>query len=190
MVPTTPVLNTDFVNLKDFIPSAEIDLVYATEKNFTGKKLYDNPTAYLRKGTAEKLKQVAEEVNKKGYRLKIWDAYRPQEAQIRMWNAFPNPNFVANPYSKPSNHSRGCAVDLTLIDQNGQEIDMPSGFDHFGPSADRSYWDVSPTQRENAKYLETVMWNHGFVSIRTEWWHFADTDSKLYDVPLKPPLPR
>lgn len=188
-VPAAPVQNTGFVDLQDYIPLVEVDLVYATENNFTGKKLYDSPTAYLRKGTADKLKKVAEDVGKKGYRLKIWDAYRPPEVQVRMWNAFPNPNFLANPHIKPSDHSRGCAIDLTLIDETGRELDMPSGFDHFGPSADRDYSDVSPARGENAKYLERVMLNHGFVSIRTEWWHFADAERKIYDVPPKPPLP-
>ncbi|MCL6477422.1 MAG: M15 family metallopeptidase [Peptococcaceae bacterium] len=182
-----PLTDTDFVNLKEYIPSLEIDLVYATENNFTGQRLYDNPTACLRKGTADKLKKAAEEVGSRGYRLKIWDAYRPPEAQVKMWNAFPNPNFVANPYRESSDHCRGCAVDLTLIDENGRELDMPSGFDHFGPKADRNYSDVSPVQEDNAKYLERVMLNHGFISIRTEWWHFADADRKKYDVAEKDP---
>ncbi|MFZ5634450.1 MAG: D-alanyl-D-alanine dipeptidase [Bacillota bacterium] len=183
-----PLKNTDFVNLQEYIPALEIDLVYATENNFTGQKLYDSPAAYLRKGTADKLKRAAEEVNTRGYRLKIWDAYRPPQAQVKMWNTAPDPRYLADP-RKGSDHSRGCAVDLTLIDPKGNELDMPSGFDDFSPRADRDYSDVSPEQRNNAMYLEKVMVKQGFFSIWREWWHFADSDRKAYDVAEKAPLP-
>jgi poly-gamma-glutamate synthesis protein (capsule biosynthesis protein) len=177
----------DYVNLREYIPSLEIDLVYYTENNFTGQKLYDSPEAYLRKGTADKLKSVAEEVGQKGYRLKIWDAYRPPQVQLKMWDFYPNPRFIANPYHG-SDHSRGCAVDLTLTDDNGNELEMPSAFDDFSARADRDYSDVSAAKKTNAVYLENVMVRHGFLSIRTEWWHFADTDRKSYSITEEPVL--
>ncbi|MEW6770876.1 MAG: M15 family metallopeptidase [Bacillota bacterium] len=173
---------TDFVNLKEYIPSLDVELIYCTADNFTGKKLYDEPVAYLRKGTADKLKLVAAEVAGRGYRLKIWDAYRPPRVQFEMWLAVPDRRFVADPHTGFSAHSRGCAVDLTLIDAAGRELDMPSAFDDFSPRADRNYSDVSPVQAANARYLERVMVKYGFVPSPTEWWHFVDADRGKYGV--------
>ncbi len=173
---------TDFVNLKQHIPSLEIELRYATKNNFTGKEIYDFSEAYLRKGTADKLRRVAVEVGQQGYRLKIWDAYRPHRAQFKLWEAFPDRRFVADPYNGYSVHARGCAVDLTLVDERGRELDMPSGFDDFSAKADREYSDVNPDQARNARYLEEVMVKHGFESIWYEWWHFVDCDADDYDV--------
>jgi len=131
---------------------------------------YDSPQALLRQGTAEKLEKVANEVEEKGYRLKIWDAYRSPDAQFAMWNLVPDSRYVANPYKGYSNHSRGSAVDLTLVDTLGNELTMPTGFDNFTPEAARV------NQNENAKYLKDVMVKHGFEPLATEWWHFDDKD--------------
>lgn len=180
--PPAPTLPTDFINLGEYIPELIIELPYYTENNFTGQKLYDEPSAYLRRGTADKLKDVSNEVAGEGYRLKIWDAYRPTQAQFKMWEIFPDSRYVANPHKGYSTHSRGCAVDLTLVDATGQELDMPSGFDDFTPRANREYSDVSPVQAANSRYLEEVMVKHGFVSITYEWWHFVDADREKYDV--------
>lgn len=177
-----PVQNTDFVRLDEYISSLEIDLVYATEKNFTGQRLYENDGAYLRRGTAQKLKNAAAEASEKGYRLKVWDAYRPPSVQFKLWQVYPDQRFVANPHKGFSVHSRGCAVDLTLIDFSGKELNMPSPFDHFSPKANRDYSDVSLMQAANAKYLEELMTRQGFLSIFTEWWHFNDADLEVYDV--------
>lgn len=183
-----PMKKTDFVNLQEYIPSLVVELAYYTDQNFTGQKLYQSPTAYLRKGTADKLIKVTNEAAKKRYRLKIWDAYRPPEVQHKMWEIFPNPNFVANPYTG-SAHSRGCAVDLTLADASGKELDMPSPFDEFSPRADRDYRDVSPEKKSNSIYLQSLMTKHGFVTNRTEWWHFSDSEKNDYDIVEKPALP-
>jgi len=176
-----PMKKTDFVNLQQYIPSLVVELTYYTDQNFTGQKLYDCPTAYLRKGTADKLKKVTDEASIKGYRLKIWDAYRPPEVQHKMWKIFPNPNFVANPYTG-SAHSRGCAVDLTLVDASGKELEMPSPFDEFSPRADRDYSDVSTEKKSNSIYLQSIMTRQGFVTNRTEWWHFTDSEKNDYDI--------
>lgn len=162
------VKKTDFVYIQQVIPNVELDIKYATIDNFTHRKLYDNPKAVLRKGTANKLKKVADEVKEKGYRLKIWDAYRSPEVQFIMWNLVPDTRYVANPYKGNSNHSRGSAVDLTLVDNQGNELVMPTGFDNFSNQAARI--------NENAKYLQEVMVKHGFKPLATEWWHFDDTD--------------
>lgn len=172
----------DFVDLGEYVPGLEVELVYYTEHNFTGRKLYDNPRAYLRRGTAEKLKEVAAEVAERGYRLKVWDAYRPPRVQFEMWAVAPDNRYLVNPFEGHSYHSRGCAVDVTLIAYSGRELDMPSGFDEFSPKADRDYSDVTPTRAANSRYLEEVMVRHGFVSIRSEWWHFVDAEKENYEV--------
>lgn len=160
---------TDFVDIQQIIPSVELDIKYATIDNFTHTKLYDTSKALLRKGTVDKLKKVADEVEKKGYRLKIWDAYRSPEAQLIMWNLVPDTRYVANPHKGYSNHSRGSAVDLTLVDIHGSELAMPTSFDNFTAAAAQT--------NENAKYLKKVMLKHGFKSLATEWWHFDDKDT-------------
>lgn len=162
---------TDFVDIQQIIPSVDLDIKYATTDNFTHTKLYDSPQAFLRRGTADKLKKVADEVDKKGYRLKIWDAYRSPDVQFAMWNLVPDTRYVANPYKGYSNHSRGSAVDLTLVDIQGSELAMPTGFDNFTTVAARS------NENENAKYLKEVMVKYGFKPLATEWWHFDDKDA-------------
>ncbi|MFZ5645158.1 MAG: M15 family metallopeptidase [Bacillota bacterium] len=174
--------DTDFVRLDEYIPSVDVKLAYYTENNFTHEKLYDSPVAYLRKGTADKLKKASEEVAQKGYRIRVLDAYRSPRVQFKMWEKYPDSRFVANPHKGFSIHSKGCALDLTLIDQEGNELDMPSAFDEFSPRADRDYRDIGKVERANVEYLEQVMVKHGFVSIRYEWWHFIDSDKDKYDV--------
>ena len=159
---------TSFVYIQQVIPTVVLDIKYATMDNFTHRKLYDSPKAVLRKGTTHKLKKVADQVEKKGYRLKIWDAYRSPQVQFAMWNLVSDTRYVANPYKGYSNHSRGSAVDLTLVDNQGNELVMPTGFDNFTQEAARV--------NENAKYLQEVMVKHGFRPLATEWWHFDDTD--------------
>ncbi|NLL51817.1 MAG: hypothetical protein GX248_03835 [Peptococcaceae bacterium] len=161
------VQKTDFVNLAEYIPSLIIDLPYATTNNFTRTQLYSENVAYLRKGTADKLKKAVEELNQKGYRVKIWDAYRPPAVQFKMWNAFPNANFVANPWTGYSDHARGSAVDLTI-----DNLPMPTDFDEFSSRAYRV------NQNKNAQLLEEVMVKHGFVPLASEWWHFTDSDNQ------------
>lgn len=163
--------DTDFVDIEQIIPSVDLDIKYATTNNFTHTKLYDSPKALLRHGTAAKLKKVADEVKEKGYHLKIWDAYRSPAVQFKMWNLLPDTRYVANPYKGYSNHSRGSAVDLTLIDSQGIELPMPTGYDDFTPAAARV------NDNNNANYLRTVMTKHGFKSLATEWWHFDDKDT-------------
>ena len=182
------VKKTDLVIADKYIPGIKIDMRYAGDNNVYGQTIYDDATAYLRQGTADKLKNAQEEFQSRGYCLKIWDAYRPPRAQFKLWEICPDPRYVANPYKGYSNHTRGCAVDVTLVGQNGQEIEMPSTFDDFGGRADRSYQDVSQTAAANAKMLEEVMTRNGFATIATEWWHFDDSEKSLYGVVEAPPI--
>ncbi len=170
-----------FVLVKDLIPDIKVDLKYATADNFTGKKIYMFQDAYLRQGTAEKLRLVQQILKEKGFALKIWDAFRPAAAQFALWEAVPDPMFVADPTQSYSNHSRGNTVDATLIYLNGAEAEMPTGFDDFTKRANRSYSGLPPTVRENALLLEKAMKAGGFLTDHwPEWWHY--TDSERYSV--------
>jgi D-alanyl-D-alanine dipeptidase len=171
--------DSDFVDIKKFIPEIDIELMYATEKNVAGKKLYKNSSAYLRYGTAVKLKNANDDLEKLGYHIKIWDAYRPISVQYDLWKKVPDTRYIADP-KRGSVHNRGAAVDLTVINENGKELSMPTGFDGFSEKADRNYSDISSERAENARMLENIMVKNGFKSVYTEWWHFNDTDWEKY----------
>ncbi len=174
--------STDMVDIQDYIPGIEVDLKYSTTDNVYGAQIYEIKKAYLRRGTAEKLRAAQEECNNIGLSLKVWDAYRPPAAQFKLWEIMPDRRFVANPYEGFSYHSRGVAVDVTLVDHMGKELSMPSGFDEFSARADRDYSDVNSLQIDNAKLLEEIMLNNGFSSIYYEWWHFTDKKRDNYKV--------
>lgn len=170
----------DFVRVKDYIPGVAVELKYSTRDNFTGQVIYGFEDVFLRYGTVMKLKAVSEELTELGYGLKIWDGFRPVSAQFRLWKICPDPTYVADPNNGFSNHSRGYAVDLTLVDLGGREVEMPTDFDDFSPRADRDYSDCTETAAENVRLLEAVMEKHGFQGYWGEWWHFNDT--RKYDV--------
>ncbi len=169
------------VEVRDLDPDLEVELKYATEDNFTGRRLYPVEVCLLRRETAEKLAAANAEFVAGGYRLKIWDAYRPLSVQEVLWEHKPDPVYVADPETG-SNHNRGAAVDVTLVDEEGREIKMPTGFDVFTEEASRSYPDMPREARENMDYLTEVMIRHGFTPIESEWWHFNDTILAAYDL--------
>ncbi len=177
-----------FVRVTKYIPEIRQELPYATEDNFTGQVIYDFPDAYLRWGTVKKLRAVSEELAQMGLGLKIWDGFRPASAQFRLWQVCPNPTYVANPEKGFSSHSRGNTVDLTLVDEAGRELEMPTAFDDFTAKADRDYSDCSETAAENARLLERMMEKHGFSGYFGEWWHFTDTQDYPVDKVFEPPV--
>lgn len=176
------ILSTNMVEVGLFIPGIIIDMRYANNNNVFGQKIYDENTAYLRMGTVNKLIKIQDELQKQGYSLKIWDAYRPPEAQFKLWKICPDNRYVANPYNSFSNHSRGCTVDVTLVDMQGMEVEMPSDFDDFSAKANRDYSDVSNNAAANARLLENIMKKYGFTTIESEWWHFDDSEKNKYQV--------
>lgn len=169
----------ELVELTDLDDSFVIDMRYATEDNFTGQKIYSQARCFLVRGTAEKLIAANREFAQMGYRLKIWDAYRPPSAQRALWEAVPDPNYVANP-EKGSIHTRGAAVDVTLVDAEGNELPMPTGFDDFSEKAAIDYDGCTEEQARNRELLAEVMVRHGFDRIKTEWWHFVDSQASSY----------
>lgn len=169
------------VRVQDLDKSIIVDLRYATTDNFTGQKLYSYEICLLQRGTAEKLVAANKEFQEDGYRLKIWDAYRPLSVQEKLWEEKPDERYVAPPH-RGSNHNRGAAVDVTLVDEKGEELIMPSGFDEFAFEASRSYPDMTQEARENLYYLTKVMTRNGFTTIESEWWHFNDINIEDYPV--------
>ena len=193
-LPPATIVNTlpvpapeDFVRVLDYIPSARQELLYATDRNFTGQVIYDFTDAYLRYGTVNKLIAVSEDLAQLGLSLKIWDGFRPVSAQFRLWEVCPDPAFVANPQKGFSSHSRGSTVDITLVDTDGNELEMPTGFDDFSKKADRDYSDCTETAASHAELLEILMEKHGFRGYSAEWWHFSDTDEYPVEETFAPP---
>ena len=166
----------EYVLVKKYIPDIYVELRYATENNFTGVKIYDFTEAYLRYGTVKKLAQVQKELKQQGYSLKIWDAYRPFEAQQKLWEVYPDPNYVANPANGMRRHNLGGTVDITMVAADGSIIPMPSEFDDFSLKADRNYSDIDNEEAvNNVMILQNAMENNGFTGYQGEWWDYSDT---------------
>lgn len=165
-----------FVAVTDYIPDIQVDLKYAGTDNFTGQVIYEFSTVYLRYGTVVKLSAVQEDLKQLGLGLKIWDGFRPVAAQHKLWEVCPNSRYVANPNTGFSSHSRGNTVDVTLVDSQGREVEMPTGFDDFSKKADRDYSDCTREAADNALILEALMEKHGFSPYKAEWWHYSDTE--------------
>lgn len=168
--------------LNSFDHDMILDIRYASKNNFTNRVLYDADACILRNDTLRKLLNAQREFRSLGYNIKIWDAYRPYYIQKILWDILPNSNYIANPYKGGSNHNRACAVDITLTDLNGFEIDMPTEFDEFSIKAHRDYIGASDIQIKNAELLKNVMIKHGFKPIYTEWWHFDDINYLNYPI--------
>lgn len=175
------------VDLRKVIPDIILDIRYATPNNFTGQVLYPSADCFLLEEVALALKEVQADLKKQGFRLKIYDGYRPLSVQYKMWKVLPNPDYVADP-AKGSNHNRGCAVDVTLVDLAGSPVEMPTEFDDFTVKARRDYQDLPPAAISHRHILQEAMVRHGFSSITTEWWHFSFNGSKnkpVLDIPFE-----
>lgn len=177
------------VELINYDSSLVLDIRYATENNFMKQKVYPCPQALLRKVAAEALFEAHQKFKEHGYRIKIYDGYRPLSVQWILWNKTTNKNYVANP-KKGSNHNKGCAVDMTLIDENGNELNMGTEYDFFGKEAHHTFIDFPAKTKDeilkNRKILKTIMESVGFKSISNEWWHY---DFKIKYPVSDTPLP-
>jgi D-alanyl-D-alanine dipeptidase len=178
----------DLVPLESVKPPCLAEVRYATRHNFTGRVLYPLPRVFLHRDTARLLAGVQRDLQKRGLGLKVWDAYRPLSVQRKMWNLIRDERYVSNPAKNKGRHTRGTAVDVTLIDKLGRELPMPSDFDDFSERAHRDYRGGTAEQRRNRKLLEDVMRKHGFIGYPTEWWHFDLEDWEKYpplDIPIE-----
>ena len=167
----TSVNDSTFVNLKQYSQDFEYDMKYATEDNFLKAKVYDCAECFLRLKTVNALIDANKKFLEKGYKIKIFDCYRPLDIQKKMWKIVSNPQYVADP-AKGSIHNRGGAVDITLIDSLGKELDMGTPFDFFGIEASHNYPNVSDNVKQNRILLKTIMTSSGFNSFDSEWWHY------------------
>lgn len=184
---------TDFVLLADYVPGIVQEIRYYSTYNFIGERIdgYEEPCALLTKDAARALKSVSNELMVQGYRLKVFDAYRPvcavkhfvlwgiEDQDIRMKPYFypdlkKQELFEKGYIAKLSGHSRGSTIDLTLLDmQTGKELDMGSPFDLFSEKSHPDYRGISEEQYNNRMILRHAMIRGGFVPIDCEWWHFT-----------------
>lgn len=173
----------DFVLLRSLSNDFVFDMKYATPDNFLKQAVYDCGECYLRKSTAKALVKANEEFKSLGYRIKLFDCYRPLSVQKKMWKILPGTHYVANP-AKGSKHNRGAAVDLTLVDAQGKELDMGTSFDFFGKKAHHTCTTLPKKVLENRKLLKDVLNKYNFKSIFSEWWHYEyrpEMQSKVED---------
>lgn len=173
----------DFVLLRSLSNDFVFDMKYATPDNFLKQAVYDCGECYLRKSTAKALVKANEEFKSLGYRIKLFDCYRPLSVQKKMWKILPGTHYVANP-AKGSKHNRGAAVDLTLVDAQGKELDMGTPFDFFGKKAHHTCTTLPKKVLENRKLLKDVLNKYNFKSIFSEWWHYEyrpEMQSKVED---------
>jgi D-alanyl-D-alanine dipeptidase len=149
----------------------ELDLVYATARNFTSQPVYKNARCYLHPDAAACLQRSISLARGLGLRLKVFDAFRPSEAQWLLWEHSPNPDFLADP-ERGSPHSMGVAIDLTLINNQGQELDMGTPFDSFSPRAFHGDKAIPSQAQKNRMLLLGLMTCAGWDFFKNEWWHY------------------
>jgi len=157
----------------------DIDIKYASPDNFTGKPVYCAAKCLLHPEAAEKLHKAIELAKPLGYRFIIYDAFRPSEAQWKLWKHTPDPEFLADP-AKGSPHSRGVAVDLTLLDGAGKPLDMGTKFDEFSPRSHHGRTDIPAHAQKNRMMLMGIMTAAGWDFYRNEWWHYQLFNSRSY----------
>jgi D-alanyl-D-alanine dipeptidase len=171
------------------VPGLVIDLRYATADNFLGKAVYpDGARCLLLPAVAERLARAETILQARGFRLKAWDCYRPLHVQWAMWKLVPRKGYVADPHTG-SNHNRGAAVDVTLVTPEGEEVEMPTPFDTFGPAAHHGSNAGTATARASRETLRQAMAEAGFRPNRMEWWHYDAPEARgapVLDVPLVP----
>lgn len=156
-----------------------IDMRYASADNITGRPIYKRPACFLNAEAAGLLRSAIQLAAQMDLRLKVFDAFRPTEAAWALWNHNPDPNFLADP-RKGSPHSRGAAVDVTLVDTEGRELDMGTDFDAFTPLAFHGNLDVTPAQQRNRALLLGIMTAAGWDFYRNEWWHYQLFQPRRY----------
>lgn len=174
--PATP--DDGFLNVQALDDTILVDLKYASTANFTGHQIYDFTTAIARAGTVRKLTRANQILTQLGFRLKVWDAYRPVTAQKKLFQVCPDPTWVAQPDPNFS-HQKGVTFDLTLCEPDGTELPMQSPFDDFTDRAKRDY-RRKPYQEHNYQLLDTAMRQAGFIGYINEWWDYRDTDMDQY----------
>ena len=152
-------------------PELLLDIRYATDENFLGRAVYDAARCLLVPDAAERLLTAERTLRADGYRLVIWDCYRPRSVQYLMWEILPDPDYVADP-ERGSRHNRGAAVDVGLRALDGSEVPLPTAHDDFSPRAHREATDLPPAAIAASQRLERAMTAAGWIPLATEWWHY------------------
>ncbi len=172
--PTLPPIDFDTTEWAEVIrldSTILLDLRYATDSNFVGEAMYECGRCLLRPRVARALVAAHQQLRTQGFGLKLYDCYRPRPIQYKLWEKMPDPRYVANP-DRGSAHNRGAAIDLTLVDSTGTELDMGTPYDFFGPRAYPGYTDLPEEVLANRRLLSETLQQQNFLPIRTEWWHF------------------
>lgn len=170
-------LEGNWINMKDSLPGAFFDIRYATTNNFTAKQIYPCAACYLRPEAARALMKISEDAYKSGYKILVYDCYRPLNVQKILWEIKPDAAYVTPP-SVGSMHNRGLAVDLTLANVNGKPIDMGNLYDDFSSKSHWNYTNLSQESITNRNILKGLMKKYGFDTINSEWWHYSYNDIK------------
>jgi zinc D-Ala-D-Ala dipeptidase len=180
-------LQPKLVDAAGVVPGLAVELRYATNDNFLNRAVYpQGARCLLLAPVAARLAKAARELAADGLRLKAWDCYRPVRVQWAMWRLVPRRGYVADPHTG-SNHNRAAAVDVTLVDADGAEVDMPTPFDTFGPAAHHGSNAGTEEARAYRERLRRAMVNAGFRPNRMEWWHYDAPEARgapVLDVPL------
>lgn len=173
----------ELIDVTLYLPDAHYEQLFNTENNVVGKPLYGRTVFLLQRDTLQKLIKAYDIFKADGYTLKIYDAYRPVSAQKQLYDAVQNASWIANPYTSASNHNRGCAVDISLVDDaTGVELAFPTPMHTFAKESARSSGSWTKEERGNVDYMTKVMEECGFKHIQSEWWHFADSNRFDYMV--------
>lgn len=170
------------LDLQKTVPGIILDIRYATDNNFTHKKVYTSARAFARLKVARALAGVQRELAKQGLGLKVFDAYRPYAATLLFWDIIHDTAYVASP-AGGSRHNRGCAVDVSLVElKTGKELEMPTPFDDFSKKAGAAYQDIPERAIKNRQMLIGIMSKYGFTVYPSEWWHFDFKGWKDYEL--------
>lgn len=182
-------MNSPLVEVDARALQVEVDLIYAGVDNLAGKQIYQDPRCLLHRDAEARLRQASVLARQAGLRLRIFDAYRPPYAQALLWEALPNPEYVRDP-GLGSHHTRGVAVDLTLIDADGKALDMGTGFDDMRAHSHQFFADLPADVQRNRLLLLGIMLAAGFTYIDSEWWHYelpgADQYPLIDDGSIRP----
>ena len=174
-----PLAAEPLVDVRQVEPGIIVDLRYATARNLTGRAIYPRGTLCLvRAGVAQRLRSVQYLLRQQGFGLKIWDGYRPPDAQKLLFDFIHNPEFIADP-AHGALHTWGVAVDATLVDAAGRDVPMPTDFDQFSRTSSMRYAGNDPIVARNLKILQRTMAT-GFYGMHGEWWHFIAKNWKDY----------
>ena len=179
--------NKSLIEVSKLNPNIILDIRYATKDNFLKEIVYPEARCFLRYKAAVKLDSIQKELETIGLGLKIFDGYRPLSVQKKMWAVFPDDRYVANPKTG-SRHNRGAAVDLTLVDSLGKDLQMPTEYDSFSEEAHHAFISKDKTIMRNRWILKTIVEKYGFTALKTEWWHYdliGWQEYEIMDIPFE-----